>query len=309
MTYGERGETSSEQLVVVQAVNEPCPPRARGGQARIFRESLAWCSPSAGSFHDGHRCDVRCPGPVSRRPPTRSGRVLSLGAGVAVLLSPKGTHTHRVIGTVYVLALVLVNVAALSLHRENTFGVFHALAVVSLPIAAGLSALLVVTSRRRVRPLRHEHAEALTPASPSVNLNQRFQDLEVFGGHSTVSVKDGSVVFAAGAFVRNPARRRARDRDARRRPGRRRGRRGTRPGGARQPPRARGGDRRQAFVFGPRGSDMPAIPARLGLQAPTCSTTAFAFAGQQSSTPTVRACAALASSIDETTGATHGSLG
>ena len=36
-----------------------------------------------------------------------------------------------------------------------------------------------------------------------VNLNQRFQDLEVFGGHSTVSVKDGSVVFAAGAFVRN----------------------------------------------------------------------------------------------------------
>ena len=36
-----------------------------------------------------------------------------------------------------------------------------------------------------------------------VNLNQRFQDLEVFGGHSTVSVKNGSVVFAAGAFVRN----------------------------------------------------------------------------------------------------------
>ena len=36
-----------------------------------------------------------------------------------------------------------------------------------------------------------------------INLNQRFQDLEVFGGHSTVSVKDGNVVFAAGAFVRN----------------------------------------------------------------------------------------------------------
>ena len=41
------------------------------------------------------------------------------------------------------LALVLVNVAALSLHRENTFGVFHALAVVSLAtIAVGLSPLL-----------------------------------------------------------------------------------------------------------------------------------------------------------------------
>ncbi len=48
------------------------------------------------------------------------------------------------IGTVYVLALVLVNVAALSLHRESTFGVFHALAVASLvTIAVGLSPLLL----------------------------------------------------------------------------------------------------------------------------------------------------------------------
>ena len=69
--------------------------------------------------------------------------VSALGAGVAVLLSSKGTRTHRVIGTVYILALVLVNVAALSLHRESTFGVFHALAVASLvTIAVGLSPLL-----------------------------------------------------------------------------------------------------------------------------------------------------------------------
>lgn len=75
-----------------------------------------------------------------------TGHVLAafsaLLAGAAVLLSPKGTHTHRVIGLVYVLALVLVNVAALSLHRENAFGVFHALAVVSLvTIAVGFSPL------------------------------------------------------------------------------------------------------------------------------------------------------------------------
>jgi extracellular elastinolytic metalloproteinase len=36
-----------------------------------------------------------------------------------------------------------------------------------------------------------------------VNLNHRFQGLEVFGGHSTVSLdRSGEVVFAAGAFVR-----------------------------------------------------------------------------------------------------------
>ena len=35
-----------------------------------------------------------------------------------------------------------------------------------------------------------------------VNLNQRYQGLEVFGGHGTVSVgPDGAVVFAAGSFV------------------------------------------------------------------------------------------------------------
>ena len=76
-----------------------------------------------------------------------TGHVLAalsaLGGGAAVLLLPKGTHAHRVIGTVYVLALLLVNTAALSLHRESTFGVFHVLAVVSLvTIAVGLSPLL-----------------------------------------------------------------------------------------------------------------------------------------------------------------------
>jgi uncharacterized membrane protein len=70
--------------------------------------------------------------------------VTALLAGVAALLQPKGTRTHRRIGIVYVLALVLVNVAALSLHRENAFGVFHALAVASLvTIAIGLSPLLL----------------------------------------------------------------------------------------------------------------------------------------------------------------------
>ena len=70
--------------------------------------------------------------------------VSALLAGAAVLMRPKGTRAHRRVGTIYVLALVLVNVAALSLHRENAFGVFHALAVASLvTIAVGLSPLLL----------------------------------------------------------------------------------------------------------------------------------------------------------------------
>jgi uncharacterized membrane protein len=93
-----------------------------------------------------------------------TGHVLAalaaLGAGGAVLLVPKGTHTHRVTGTVYVLALVVVDVAALSLHRENSFGVFHALAVVSLvTIAVGLSPLLF---GKRSPPVIATHAYCMT---------------------------------------------------------------------------------------------------------------------------------------------------
>lgn len=93
-----------------------------------------------------------------------SGHVLAalsaLAAGAGVLLSPKGTHAHRLTGTVYLVALVLVNVAALSLHRESTFGVFHALAVASLvTIAAGLSPLLL---GKRSAPVLATHAYCMT---------------------------------------------------------------------------------------------------------------------------------------------------
>ena len=68
----------------------------------------------------------------------------ALLVGSVVLLLPKGTATHRAIATVYVLALLLVNLAALSLHREDAFGVFHALAVASLvTVAVGLTPLLL----------------------------------------------------------------------------------------------------------------------------------------------------------------------
>jgi uncharacterized membrane protein len=93
-----------------------------------------------------------------------TGHVLAafsaLLVGAAVLLLPKGTHTHRVIGTVYVLVLVVVNVAALSLHRENAFGVFHALAVASLvTIAVGLVPLIL---GKRSPPVIVTHAYCMT---------------------------------------------------------------------------------------------------------------------------------------------------
>lgn len=82
------------------------------------------------------------------------------------LLLPKGTHKHRVIGTAYVLVLVVVNVAALSVHRENTFGVFHVLAVVSLvTIAVGVAPLLL---GRRSPAVIATHAYCLAWSSAGV---------------------------------------------------------------------------------------------------------------------------------------------
>ena len=93
-----------------------------------------------------------------------TGHVLAafsaLVVGAAVLLVRKGTHTHRVIGTVYVVALTIVNVAALFLHRESAFGVFHWLAVASLvTIAVGLSPLLL---GKRSPPVIATHAYCMT---------------------------------------------------------------------------------------------------------------------------------------------------
>jgi len=70
--------------------------------------------------------------------------VTALVAGAVVLRLPKGIGPHRLAGSVYVVCLVTVDLAALSVHREATFGVFHALAVLSLlTIAAGLLPLLL----------------------------------------------------------------------------------------------------------------------------------------------------------------------
>lgn len=64
--------------------------------------------------------------------------------GGLVVLLPKGVGRHRLIGFIYVVAIVIVDIAALQVHEEAAFGVFHALAVVSLlTVAIGIVPLLL----------------------------------------------------------------------------------------------------------------------------------------------------------------------
>ena len=126
----------------------------------------------------------------------------ALLAGVAVLLLPKGTHTHRVIGTVYVLALVLVNAAALSLHRENAFGVFHALAVVSLvTIAVGLLPLLL---GKRSPMIITTHAYCMTwsyAGLVAAGCGQLAVAIDLDVGEWVVPVAIGAVLSISGVVI------------------------------------------------------------------------------------------------------------
>jgi len=66
----------------------------------------------------------------------------ALGLGLAILRTRKGTPRHRRHGRLFVLAMVAVNGAALTIYREGTPSVFHALALVSLAtLSAGFWAI------------------------------------------------------------------------------------------------------------------------------------------------------------------------
>ncbi len=128
--------------------------------------------------------------------------VSALVLGAAVLLLPKGTHAHRVIGTIYVVALVLVNVAALSLHRENTFGVFHGLAVASLvTIAVGLSPLVL---GKRSPPVIVTHAYCMTwsyAGLVAAGCGQLVVAVGQGGGAWVVPVVIGMVLAMSGVVI------------------------------------------------------------------------------------------------------------
>jgi uncharacterized membrane protein len=135
-----------------------------------------------------------------------TGHVLAafsaLLVGAAVLLLPKGTHAHRVSGAVYVLALVVVNVAALSLHREDTFGVFHTLAVVSLiTIAVGLAPLLL---GRRSSPSIATHAYCMAwsyAGLVAAGCGQLAAAVGQRDGAWGVPVVIGTVLFISGVVI------------------------------------------------------------------------------------------------------------
>lgn len=75
--------------------------------------------------------------------------LLALTSGAWVLRMPKGTRWHRTVGHLYATSMLGLNATALAIYRmTGTFGVFHALALVSLG-TLGMAMWTVLARRPR----------------------------------------------------------------------------------------------------------------------------------------------------------------
>ncbi len=73
--------------------------------------------------------------------------VAAIGIGIAVFAVPKGTTRHRALGAAYAGLVIMLDLAALSLHREAVFGPFHVLAILSLATIGGAVGLMIFTKQ------------------------------------------------------------------------------------------------------------------------------------------------------------------
>jgi uncharacterized membrane protein len=125
----------------------------------------------------------------------------ALVVGAAVFAVPKGTTLHRFMGAGYAALLLAVNLAALSLRREDAFSVFHALALISLvTLAVGLVPLLL--GHRSPRAIV-THAYCMTWSYAGL-LAAGFGQLAAAndaGGGWLVPVTIGAVLLACAAVI------------------------------------------------------------------------------------------------------------
>lgn len=130
----------------------------------------------------------------------------SLVLGLVVLMLRKGTRWHRAIGLIYVMAMLSVNGSALLLfHMTGRFGVFHALALVSL--SGVLSGVAAAIFRWRNWLYSHYRAMAFSYvgllAAATAEAMVRIPALHVRSASMGIAIGIGSaIVFSvAGAIV------------------------------------------------------------------------------------------------------------
>ena len=76
--------------------------------------------------------------------------LIALVLGAIMLMRPKGTKSHRILGTAYVIFMVVINVSALSMHEiSGQMTLFHAFAILSLATLTPGYVCILLYKRRR----------------------------------------------------------------------------------------------------------------------------------------------------------------
>lgn len=123
-------------------------------------------------------------------------------SGTLVLIARKGTKTHKKIGYVYAINMLLLNITAFGIYRLfGSFGVFHVLALVSL--FALIFGMYPVLFRNRVKNWYLQHLKVMLwsvvglYAALAAEISVRFVPAAYF--LETVSISS-LLITGVGAF-------------------------------------------------------------------------------------------------------------
>lgn len=85
--------------------------------------------------------------------------LVALAAGAFILVTPKGTRRHRIVGRAYLASMLLLNMTALGIYQLGVFFFPHILAIATLAlIAAGWGAARMI---RRHVAWKHVHLSCM----------------------------------------------------------------------------------------------------------------------------------------------------
>ncbi len=84
--------------------------------------------------------------------------LFALVVGPFVLLRPKGSAFHRILGGLYVLVMLALNASALTMFNLGRFNLFHLFALISL--ATLIPAMVAISQAIRTRKAGWYHAHA-----------------------------------------------------------------------------------------------------------------------------------------------------
>lgn len=112
--------------------------------------------------------------------------VLALGIGLGILLGPKGTVPHRIMGWLWALLMAAVALGSFWIHELKIVGDFSPIHLLSIAALAGLPVLVLAARRHDLRRHRRMvytlYFAALVAAGLFAFMPGRIMSRVVFGG-------------------------------------------------------------------------------------------------------------------------------